>query len=149
MSGTSQELAYTIAYFLFAYTFYRLSLLLKYSNNMIFSNFIRLNLRKNLRYFYQLSSQKKMVTKNEQILKNSLLLFSNKTRSQKQFSENHIKLLKIGAVFMTGGLAYFLYNLKNNENTIEENINLDLNEIYESCAVLFLSNPEVKILFEK
>lgn len=126
----------------------RLSLLLKYSNNMIISNIIRLNLRNNLRYFYQLSSQKKIITKNEQILKNSLLLFSNKTRSQKQFSENHIKLLKIGAVFMTGGLAYFLYNLKNNENTIEENINLDLNEIYESCAVLFLSNPEVKILYK-
>ena len=88
----------------------RLSLLLKYSNNMIISNIIRLNLRNNLRYFYQLSSQKKIITKNEHILKNSLLLFSNKTRSQKQFSENHIKLLKIGAVFMTGGLAYFLYN---------------------------------------
>ena len=73
------------------------------------------------------------------------------------------KMVKFVGVFSAGVLAYLAYSMKskqpdhlktdsdrsNNEETIEldEKFNIDLNEVYEKCAVVFLSNPKVNLKF--
>lgn len=72
------------------------------------------------------------------------LLFSNRNnRSTYHLNENLKKKLKLAAVLLTGGLAYFLYHSHQSSKEFSDEISLDLNHIYEKCATMFLSNPEV------
>ena len=79
---------------------------------------------------------------NQYISTSSSLLFGTRNKSTHYSNENFTKTVKIAALLLSGSLAYLLYNAFDVKDTTSE-ISLDLNHIYESCAVMFLSNPEV------
>ena len=110
-------------------------------------------LQKCFKYFLQNPINRPIISSNKNIITNtncvnsfstsSQLLFG-KNRYTQQYTENLKKKVKFIAVFVAGGFIYFLYHVKSKEKSGE--IVLDLNEIYERCAVLFLANPEVPFL---
>jgi hypothetical protein len=103
----------------------------QYKRQIIYSRII---LKKN--YFIS----NKIITKSNLFGTSSVLSFT-KNKSESRYNENITTKIKLLVVFLTGALIYSFYVLKNKETT--DNIVLDLNEIYESCAFIFLSNPEV------
>ena len=70
----------------------------------------------------------------------------SKNKSVSQKNQNLTNKIKFVAIFVVGALVYFFYQLRNLDKSDE--IVLDLNEIYESCALIFLANPEVQFQFD-
>ena len=118
-------------------------------------NFFRICLQQYKRQFicsgiifqknYSINNKKINQSTNINLFSTSSVLSFNKNKSESQYTDNVTTKIKFLAVFITGALIYFAYVLRSKEKS--DNIVLDLNDIYESCAFIFLSNPEVSFCF--